>query len=715
MSTYNKELEERVLNFVKKASPYLDYIMSQDRLFAEMSKSASSQAGRPVPAGISKSAKTSGLVEAARDAKGLMSSIGEMFTGNGGRIEDALMMNTPEFREAGKKYSLLADLVNNSGIKQKVLENRLAKLADKYGDFIGDGKHFDTAHILDLAKAKQLALTDPKAAEEMTKKIGEALEAQANAYRDAKTYLKSGDLLKDIESNSRAGIVGTSAIGGTGLLGGGLGYGLSKSSSAGMAKKAAPAPNTLEAALEAKGLMSTIGSWLTGTRGRINDALVVNSPEFREASDRFGVLMNKVQLGGMPQKALDNSLAKLTEKYGDLIGDGQFLDSGLLYDMLKAQKLDPKAADALMNKWHEPLMQRSQRAQQAIDYLKSGELLDDIKTNSTVGTATVAGLGGTGAIGGTIAAMNKKAGIGSGAVSTEYIKDRVLADMAVLGGLEKKSHKLMKPLYQSSKDILSRVGSIFHKPSVSAQNAENAYKEIAKLEGEYNNALSNSKYNEVLEALKKSFSQGRGKNSETYTITSKNAKRLNDAIAKLYPGGEGGAVAPEAVTKLQNTITTLLNGGAKHEMNAAGYNDLLKTLDPRTFNAEVAAAHNAFTQGSKKLTKDMVRSYGQDLAAMRAKGMAAVGTAGAGLTAGALGAGIGHTTGHTAGMEDYQNTVLPGKMMQAASTGHDVASAQANNASFLDRLGYLFTGSNSSLGMNNPMAGMAGMYGGTNA
>lgn len=71
---------------------------------------------------------------------------------------------------------------------------------------------------------------------------------------------------------------------------------------------------------------------------------------------------------------------------------------------------------------------------------------------------------------------------------------------------------------------------------------------------------------------------------------------------------------------------------------------------------------------------------------------------GLGLTAGAY--GLGHSNGVDSGVADFKANSLPKYLNRAAMIGNAVAQNQASNAGFMDRLGYLFTGSPSSIGMN---------------
>lgn len=80
---------------------------------------------------------------------------------------------------------------------------------------------------------------------------------------------------------------------------------------------------------------------------------------------------------------------------------------------------------------------------------------------------------------------------------------------------------------------------------------------------------------------------------------------------------------------------------------------------------------------------------------------------GTGVVAGGAGLagayGLGHSNGVDSGVEDFKANQLPQYLTRAATIGHMAAQNQANNAGFMDRLGYLFTGNSGSLNMNNPL------------
>lgn len=117
----------------------------------------------------------------------------------------------------------------------------------------------------------------------------------------------------------------------------------------------------------------------------------------------------------------------------------------------------------------------------------------------------------------------------------------------------------------------------------------------------------------------------------------------------------------------------------------------------------MGASDAQIAKHTRDLGRDFYKQYGRNAARNARAGRMAIGGTAA---AGALGVGgyaLGHSNGVDSGIEDFKANHLPQYLTRAATIGHMAAQNQANNAGFMDRLGYLFTGNSGSLNMNNPI------------
>lgn len=197
--------------------------------------------------------------------------------------------------------------------------------------------------------------------------------------------------------------------------------------------------------------------------------------------------------------------------------------------------------------------------------------------------------------------------------------------------------------------------------------------------------------------------------------------RLGEGVARMFGGGKNidayqSAVASVAKQRgMVDSLRTLVRNG-----DVEGISKMLseqaaamgKTMHPdelRQFAQNIARNPQSI-EGYLRNSVSSAAADARSLAgAARAEAnaynhAARVGTGVVAGGAGLAGAyGLGHSNGVDSGIEDFKANQLPQYLTRAATIGHMAAQNQANNAGFMDRLGYLFTGNSGSLNMNNPL------------
>lgn len=164
---------------------------------------------------------------------------------------------------------------------------------------------------------------------------------------------------------------------------------------------------------------------------------------------------------------------------------------------------------------------------------------------------------------------------------------------------------------------------------------------------------------------------------------------------------EIGKKQPKSVAGgINKAKTNYINAANRANTNSLVYNEALNGVQDASHIAALGAKGGIYGKNGLQAMSDYSNLYN------KYRGRVIAGTTAAAAVPVAAGAyAWGSGNGAENGVEQFKQQQLPGMLHNAASVGHSYAQQQANNAGFLDRLGYLFTGNNSSLGMTNPLAG----------
>lgn len=175
---------------------------------------------------------------------------------------------------------------------------------------------------------------------------------------------------------------------------------------------------------------------------------------------------------------------------------------------------------------------------------------------------------------------------------------------------------------------------------------------------------------------------------------------INEGNMSEYLRGLEKSVSKDVnnpITKAHTAFTDASNNAVR---TARVYDDSVRGVYNQADIAKLGENGGIYGKKGLKAMSDYSNLYN------KYRGRAIAGTTAAAAVPAAAGAyAWGSSNGAENGVEQFKQQQLPGMLQNAASVGHSYAQQQANNAGFLDRLGYLFTGNNSSLGMTNPLAG----------